>query len=63
MPTAISHDRTLCLNSSNDPSIPAEGLELVANKAIPVSAAQATYLKTLQGVDVQDDPTPKKGKE
>ncbi len=56
MPKAIHTGSTLCLNSSNDPSIPASGLELTADTAIPITAAQAVYLRTLPNVTVTDDP-------
>lgn len=62
MVTAIHRDSTLCLNQGNHPSIPAEGLELVAGVPTIVTAEQVGYLRSI-GVEVADDtPTPAKPK-
>lgn len=53
---ATSHDTTLCLNQSNHPSVPAEGLVLEAGKATPVPSEMKDYLQTL-GVQVQNEST------
>lgn len=58
MPKAIHSGSTLALNSSNHPSIPPEGLVLVANRPSPVTLSQASYLRTLPHVTVIDDPVP-----
>lgn len=60
MPKATSHDSTLCLNKSNDPSIPEKGLTLLAGVPTTVSAAQAAYLAKLSGVEIEGDSAPTK---
>lgn len=61
MPIAIRQGTTLALNTSNDPSIPHEGLELVDGRKTPVTTQQAAYLKTLPGVTILDDARPATG--
>lgn len=51
MPTATHRDSTLCLNASNHPSIPTEGLVLEAGIPKEVTPEQAEYLETL-GVEI-----------
>jgi hypothetical protein len=58
MQTAISIDCTLCLNTSNHPSIPEQGLVLEAGVRTAVTPEQADYLRSLS-LDVQDNPDPK----
>jgi hypothetical protein len=55
MPKATSTLSTLCLNKSNDASIPEKGLELPAGVATPVTAQQAAYLASLPGVVITPD--------
>lgn len=47
MPTATHRHSTLCLNASNHPSIPPEGLVLEADVPKEVTPEQAEYLETL----------------
>ena len=54
MPKATSLNSTLCLNKSNDPSIPEKGLEMPAGVSVAVTAAQAAYLAKLPGVVIDD---------
>ena len=54
---ATSLHSTLCLNQSNHPSVPPEGLVLEAGKATPVPAAMGGFLRSL-GVQVEEEPTP-----
>lgn len=60
MAKATSTLSTLCLNKSNDPSIPEKGLELPAGVAVTVTAAQAAYLAKLPGVVIDGDQAPPK---
>ncbi len=55
MPIAIHHHSTLCLNTSNHPCIPPEGLVLEANVPTPVADVLVPYLKSV-GAQIQDSP-------
>ena len=54
---ATSHHSTLCLNPSNHPLVPPDGLVLEAGKATPVPAEMGDYLRGL-GCQVEDEATP-----
>jgi hypothetical protein len=55
LPLATHHHSTLCLNSSNHPLIPPEGLVLIADVPTPVDEALVPYLRSI-GVQIQDAP-------
>jgi len=56
---AVSPHSTLCLNASNHPAIPPEGLELVAGVPTPVPAELGDYLRSLDCV-VLDPSAPRR---
>lgn len=53
MVIATHHDSTLHLNSSNHPSIPPEGLELIGDVPVTVPDELADYLRSI-GVEVTE---------
>lgn len=55
---ALSQHSQLCLNSSNHPSIPDDGLVLLPGVWTPVTPEQAEYLRGL-GVECREIPKPK----
>lgn len=57
---ATSTDSTLCLNQSNHPSVPPEGLELPAGVPTTVPAELGDYLRSLDCTVVDDPPAPKR---
>jgi hypothetical protein len=62
-PTAqvVHHGSTLCLNTSNSPLIPEEGLVLPADSAVEVPGELLDLLSTIPSVEVlaaSEDPEP-----
>jgi len=57
---ALSPQSTLCLNPSNHPAVPPEGLELVAGVPTPAPAELGDYLRSLDCEVLDDPPSPKR---